>query len=356
MANFGLIDVRNATNQGLRLWNINNDKRVSFKIPNINVDQHLRWISDLPLTQEILTIDSSGNFATIPLVSAGGDGTVTTFSVGANATTIFDVATPNTTPTLSYKSQAANLFLASPNGSVGSPVMRSIVYTDIASIIGSTANTIAAGNDSRFNSIHTQNTDTGTISDTFTLDSDGTTPIKLGIIGSGLSIRNNANTAYADLRLANLTVEGNFVVNGTTTTVNSEQLTVNDNRVVLNNNVTTGTPTEDGGIDLRRGDQANSTVVWKEVDKKWYAGIEGSELPLVRHKRMSFTSANLSAGILIFSHGLNNQYPDIWLVDQNQKVIKSPDDITCVDADTASIDLTSFVSLITSTWQVCANG
>lgn len=356
MANFGLIDVKNATNQGLRLWNTNNDKMVSFRIPNINVDQNVRWLANLPLTQEIVTIDQNGNISTIPVVSAGGDGTVTSFLLGANVANIYNIDTPSTTPTLSYKQQSANLFLASPNGANGSPLMRSIVFADIAPIVGSTPNTLAAGNDSRFNSIHAQNTDTGTTSDTFIIDSNGAIPVTLGIIDNGLAIRNGSNTAYADLRLLNLRVGGNLTVDGTTTTINSEELAVNDNRVILNNNIVSGIPTEDGGIDLRRGDNPSSTVVWKEADKRWYVGIVGSELPVVRHVRASFTSANVSGGLLTFNHGLNNQFPDIWLVDQNLKVIKSPDDITCIDANTALIDLTSFVSLITGTWQACANG
>ena len=63
-------------------------------------------------------------------------------------------------------------------------------------------------------------------------------------------------------------VRGTLTVEGTTTTVNSETLTVDDNKIVLNDNVT-GTPTEDAGIIIERGNQTNVELRWDETDDDW---------------------------------------------------------------------------------------
>lgn len=63
-------------------------------------------------------------------------------------------------------------------------------------------------------------------------------------------------------------VRGTLTVEGTTTTVNSETLTVDDNKIVLNDNVT-GTPTEDAGIIIERGNQSNVELRWDEADDDW---------------------------------------------------------------------------------------
>lgn len=116
---------------------------------------------------------------------------------------------------------------------------------------------------------HTQNTDTGTTSSTFQIDNDATGP-KLKNDSGELQVRNAADDAYADLRVKNLVVEG------TTTTIHAETLTIDDNIIVLNNNVT-GTPTEDGGIEIERGTSTNAVLIWDEDTDTWMAGISGSE-------------------------------------------------------------------------------
>tara|TARA_Y100000356_G_scaffold133542_1_gene140812 strand:+ start:332 stop:1735 length:1404 start_codon:yes stop_codon:yes gene_type:complete len=63
-------------------------------------------------------------------------------------------------------------------------------------------------------------------------------------------------------------IRGTLQVDGTTTTVNSETLTVDDNKIVLNDNVT-GTPTEDAGIIIERGNQTNVELRWNEGHDDW---------------------------------------------------------------------------------------
>jgi hypothetical protein len=85
----------------------------------------------------------------------------------------------------------------------------------------------------------------------------------------------------------NLVVGGNLTVSGTTTTVNSETIALADNIIDLNSNFTTGTPTENSGFRVMRGDSAAVQVRWNESTDKWeitndgtnYSSVAGLESP-----------------------------------------------------------------------------
>lgn len=98
--------------------------------------------------------------------------------------------------------------------------------------------------------IHSQNTDTGTTSATFTIGSSGN---KLKNNAGEIQIRNNADNAYADLRV------GNLVVEGTTTTVNAETIELADNKLLLNSNITTSAGNDSGGLAVKRLMADNTT-------------------------------------------------------------------------------------------------
>ena len=70
-----------------------------------------------------------------------------------------------------------------------------------------------------------------------------------------------------------LTVTGNLTVSGTQTIVNTETVTIDDNILVLNDNAT-GSPTENAGIEIERGDGLNKQLLWNETDDKWSFGSE----------------------------------------------------------------------------------
>ena len=73
---------------------------------------------------------------------------------------------------------------------------------------------------------------------------------------------------------ADLTVNGNFTVSGTTTTISTETLTVDDNIIVLNNNEA-GTPSENAGIEVERGTSTNVSIRWNETTDKWQFTNDG---------------------------------------------------------------------------------
>lgn len=70
-------------------------------------------------------------------------------------------------------------------------------------------------------------------------------------------------------------VNANFVVNGTTTTVNTETVLVADNIIVLNSNAS-ATPTENAGIEVERGTLANVSLRWNETLDVWELTTNGT--------------------------------------------------------------------------------
>jgi len=75
-------------------------------------------------------------------------------------------------------------------------------------------------------------------------------------------------------------ITGNLTVQGTTTIVNSETITMDDNILVLNSNAA-GTPTEDAGLEIERGDSANVLLRWNETSNVWDFTNDGSTYSVI---------------------------------------------------------------------------
>ena len=73
----------------------------------------------------------------------------------------------------------------------------------------------------------------------------------------------------------NLTVSGDLTVNGTTTTINTQNLLVEDNTIVLNTG-SSATPTFNAGIEVERGNFTNVQILWNETTDKWQFTNDGT--------------------------------------------------------------------------------
>lgn len=117
-----------------------------------------------------------------------------------------------------------------------------------------------------------------------------------------------------------LTVTGDLTVNGTVTTVNSETVTIADNMILLNSNAT-GTPTENAGIEVERGDSANVQLRWNETTDKWqltedgttYVNIALSGDSISTSQITDFTEASqdVVGGMVSGSNSLSVSYSDV---------------------------------------------
>ena len=77
----------------------------------------------------------------------------------------------------------------------------------------------------------------------------------------------------------NVIVQGNLTVEGTQTSVDSTVVNIGDNIITLNSGET-GTPTQNGGIEIERGTSTNASLIWDEGNDYWSAGIAGSEVEI----------------------------------------------------------------------------
>lgn len=108
----------------------------------------------------------------------------------------------------------------------------------------------------------------GTNIATFTVDEDG-------------RLTAASNTSIANLSITTLTTSGNAViggnltVNGTVTSIATETISLADNIITLNSNAT-GSASENAGIEVERGDDANVYLRWNETNDVWELTVNGT--------------------------------------------------------------------------------
>jgi len=91
------------------------------------------------------------------------------------------------------------------------------------------------------------------------------------LLYNGSAWVNTSNPTIA----GNLTVSGNLTVTGTNTVINTTELHVSDNVIVLNHDVT-GSPTENGGVEIERGTSTNVVFRWNETSDRWEFTNDGT--------------------------------------------------------------------------------
>ena len=103
----------------------------------------------------------------------------------------------------------------------------------------------------------------------------GSSTARIGI-GDGLTQSHQDFGVTGDV-----TISGDLTVSGTTTYINTTTLNIGDNIITLNADITNLTaPTEDSGIEVKRGSASTVSFVWDETDDKWTAGAETIEAGL----------------------------------------------------------------------------
>jgi hypothetical protein len=127
--------------------------------------------------------------------------------------------------------------------------------------------------------------------------SDNTLPIWDGAAG-------NLKNSPIQFNGSDIIINANFVVNGTTTTVNTETVLLADNIITLNSNYTGSAPTENAGIEVERGTLANVSLRWNETTDKWELTSDGTTFYTIT---TSQDSPNVVAGAGITVSTVGNQ-------------------------------------------------
>lgn len=123
---------------------------------------------------------------------------------------------------------------------------------------------------------HEQNTDTGTTSKTFVIDS-GNTGAMLKAEGGGLSTRTKGDAGYANFTVQNLVIKGDVTQEGDTFITQAERVEVRDNVILINEGETgAGVTAGFAGIEVDRGTEQNFMFGFNESDGMFKIGKEGN--------------------------------------------------------------------------------
>lgn len=180
---------------------------------------------------------------------------------------------------------------------------------------------------------HTQNTDTGTSSATFTVGTSGVKIKNSG--GTELQVRNTGDTDYADVRVKNLYVEG------TTTTINSNTIEIGDNEIVLNSDITTNAANSDGGIAVKRLMADNTTrkdakIIYDASSNRWetvQGAVANALITAEIANKVVFTVGNAAATSFVLTHNLNTRDVTVQVRETG-----SPYEIVLTDVVLTSLD------------------
>lgn len=142
----------------------------------------------------------------------------------------------------------------------------------------------------------------------------------------------------------NVTITGNLIVNGTTTTVNSNTVNIGDNILLLNSDET-GTPSQDAGFEVERGNQTNVSLIWDESQGDWsFKAYNHAGTPaLVDYKIPTTFSASIgdgSATSIAVAHNLGSRDVIVQLFD-NSSFDTVYADVVRTDTNTVTIGFAS---------------
>lgn len=239
-----------------------------------NTSIELDGSGNLSLKATGVTASTYGSNTAIPVVTVDADGRITNMST-ASISTSFNLTDGTNTQTI------AGGDTMTVNGTANETTT---LVTDPDTLTIGLATDIAVQGQLSANNAGTQSFTTGSGGTTIGIPTalNGGTPYGT-VIWGGIAISDSDYLLQVDstngvvigtgTNNVGLVVNGNLTVSGTTTTKLSETVLIEDNIIILNSNET-GTPTQDGGIEIERGTSPNAQLIWNESTDKWQIEVD----------------------------------------------------------------------------------
>jgi len=227
----------------------------SLHVNNAIADGEIRS-AKLANTMNISTFETHGSGSQVPVISVNKQGQI----IGISNTAVAGVTG------FSYSSANNNLRITTATGTT---------YDDVIDPATTSTRGVASFDSGDFDvssgAVSLKNATTGAVLAVSGTSNEVNVSRSNGTVTVGLP---DDVTVTGQLNVGeNVVVTGNLIVQGTTTTVNSETVNIADNIIVLNSNET-GTPSQNGGITIERGTSTNKQFVWDETSDKWSVGSE----------------------------------------------------------------------------------
>lgn len=221
-----------------------------------------------------LTSTSGGTF-TGAGVTIGTSGENQTLNVNGGTTITGSTSTAGISSTSGGTFTGAGVTIGTDSANQSLTVKGSTSTAGVTSTSGATITgagvTIGTTSNNQSLTVNGGTTTTGSTSTAGITSTSGGTFTGAGVT-VGTSSANQSLTVNGDI-----TASGNLTINGTTTSIDTTNLLIEDNIVVLNKNQT-GTPasTLKSGIEVERGDTANTKIYFDEASDKWKVDIAGT--------------------------------------------------------------------------------
>ena len=238
-----------------------NSDTLRVKALGITNDMLAGSITNSKLANADFTINSNslvlGNSLTLDTDDIG-EGSNNQYYTTSRANSDFDTRlATKTTDNLTEGSSRLYFTTARANTSIDNRVTKAFIDNLGVEASSVTANSVALGTDTTGNYIQTVS---GTAN-------------KITVTGSGSESADITLTLPDDVQIADsLTVAGNLTVNGTLTSLDTTNLDIEDNLFQLNAGLT-GSPVNDSGMLINRGNQNNGIFMWDESVDKFTMGL-----------------------------------------------------------------------------------
>ena len=175
--------------------------------------------------------------------------------------------------------------------------------------------------------------------DSGTLEINGTSGDIAITANSNLSV-----TAGTSTFSGNVNINGNLNVQGTLTAINKTEIDISDNTLVLNSNVTTGTPSQDAAIQVKRGSANTVGIVWSEGNQDWTLTNDGNNYFGIARKAV-FAIGDASNTSFDVVHNLGTQDITVAVRMNNSDYELVETDVKMKDANTVTIAFTDAPAL-----------